>query len=363
MSKETSTRRRFLKAGSVALTAALAGCSNTPSSSTEPSQPETQQVDSTSSNKGGKYTQVYRETIPSVVLVDTGQGQGTGFLYDSSHIVTNAHVAGTASQAQLRFHDGTWSDGTVLGTDSHSDLAVISVDEIPDTTEPLSFIQDSPVIGQEVVAIGNPYDLNGTVTSGIISGLDRLIPSPAGYRIPDAIQTDAAVNPGNSGGPLVSLDGAVIGVVNSKRGDNIAFGISAALTQQVVPELIETGEYEHAYMGVSLQNVTPTIADANEMSEPRGLLVVQTVRGGPADGVLQPSDIEFVNGTRVPVGGDIILTVGGEPMRSFEDLASYLALQTRPGDTLEVTILRDGTEQTVELTLVSRPEQSQSPLQ
>lgn len=363
MSRETSTRRRFLKAGSVALIAPLAGCSNAPSFSTEPSQPETQQVDSTSPNAGSKYTQVYREIIPSVVLVDTGERQGTGFLYDGSHVVTNAHVAGTASQTQLRFHDGTWSDGTVLGTDAHSDLAVISVDDVPDTTEPLSFIQDSPVIGQEVVAIGNPYNLDGTVTSGIISGLDRLIPSPAGYRIPDAIQTDAAVNPGNSGGPLVSLDGAVIGVVNSKRGDDIAFGISAALTQRVVPELIETGDYEHAYMGVSLQNVTPSIAEANEMSEPRGLLVVQTVRGGPADGVLQPSEIEFVNEARVPVGGDVILTIDGEPMRSFEDLASYLALQTRPGDTLELTILRDGAEQTVELTLVSRPEQSQSPLQ
>jgi S1-C subfamily serine protease len=363
MSEETSTRRQFLKAGSVTLTAALAGCSNVSSSGTEPSQPENQQVNSTSQNKGSKYTQVYRETIPSVVLVDTGQGQGTGFLYNNAHIVTNAHVVGTTSETQLRFHDGTWSDGTVLGTDFHSDLAVISVDEVPESTEPLSFVQNSPVIGQEVVAIGNPYNLDGTVTSGIISGLDRLIPSPAGYQIPNAIQTDAAVNPGNSGGPLMSLDGGVIGVVNSKRGDNIAFGISAALTQRVVPELIETGEYEHAYMGVSLQNVTPTIAEANEMSEPRGLLVVQTVRGGPADGVLQPSDIEFVNGARVPVGGDVILTIDGEPMSSFEDLASYLALQTRPGDTLEMTILRDETEQTVDLTLVSRPEKSQSPLQ
>ncbi|TKX55185.1 PDZ domain-containing protein [Halorubrum sp. SP3] len=362
MPEETSTRRRFLKAGSVTLTAALAGCSNVSSSGTEPSQPENRRPNTTSQTEGSEYTRVYRETIPSVVLVDTGRGQGTGFLYDDSHVVTNAHVAGTASEAQLRFHDGTWSDGTVLGTDFHSDLAVISVDEVPESTEPLSFVRTSPVIGQEVVAIGNPYNLDGTVTSGIVSGLDRLIPSPAGYQIPDAIQTDAAVNPGNSGGPLMSLDGRVIGVVNSKRGDNIAFGISAALTRRVVPELIETGEYEHAYMGVSLQNVTPAVAEANGMSEPRGLLVVQTVRGGPADGVLRPSDIEFVNGVRVPVGGDVILAIGGEPMRSFEDLASYLALRTRPGDTLEVTVLRDGTEQTIELTLVSRPEQSQSPL-
>ncbi|MHC3381994.1 S1C family serine protease [Haloarcula sp. H-GB5] len=296
-------------------------------------------------------------------MVDTGQEQGTGFLYNKTHVVTNAHVAGNATEAQLQFHNGTWSDGIVQGTDSHSDLAVISVTDAPDSAQPLAFVQDLPVIGQEVVAIGNPYNLNGTVTSGIISGLDRLIPSPAGYRIPDAIQTDAAVNPGNSGGPLMSLDGNVIGVVNSKQGDNIAFGISAALTQRVVPELIESGSYEHAYMGVSLQKVTPTIAEANDMSEPRGLLIVQTVRGGPADGVLQPSDIEFVDGVQIPVGGDVILAIDGERMSSFEDLASYLALQTRPGDTLQVTILRDGEERMVELSLVARPEQSQSPLQ
>lgn len=368
MSKETSTRRHLLKVGGVTLTAGLAGCSDMLSSSRNgpsetPSPTETPQSSSPPQDEGGEYTQVYRDTIPSVVLVNTGQGQGTGFLYDETHVVTNAHVVGNASETQIRFHNGTWSDGTVQGTDSHSDLAVISVNEVPDSAQPLSLVQNDPAIGQEVAAIGNPYNLDGTVTSGIISGLDRLIPSPAGYRIPDAIQTDAAVNPGNSGGPLMSLDGDVVGVVNSKRGDNIAFGISAALTQRVVPELIETGDYEHAYMGVSLQNVTPTIAEANDMSDPRGLLVVQTVRDGPADDVLRPSDIESVNGTRVPVGGDVILAVDGETMKSFEDLASYLALQTRPGDTLHVTILRDGTEQTVEITLVSRPQQSQSPLQ
>ncbi len=367
MSEETSTRRQFLRLGGIALTAGLAGCSDSSAPRTEPaassSPPGTSQEDSTLQREGSEYTQVYRDTIPSVVLVSVGQGQGTGFLYDETHLVTNAHVAGNTSTTQLRFHDGTWSDGKVQGTDRHSDLAVISVKDVPNSAQPLSFIQNAPVIGQEVVAIGNPYNLDGTVTSGIISGLDRVIPSPAGYRIPDAIQTDAAVNPGNSGGPLMSLDGNVVGVVNSKRGDNIAFGISASLTQRVVPELIETGEYEHAYMGVSLRNVTPAIAEANDMGDPRGLLVVQTVRGGPADGVLQPSDIELIDGIRVPVGGDVILTVEGVTMESFEDLASYLALQTRPGDTLDVTILRDGTEQTVELTLVSRPEQSASPLQ
>ncbi len=369
MSRETSSRRQFLKLGSLALTAGLAGCSNplsapnpdpaqSSSATPTPSDEETPEAQPTRS----VYTQVYRGTIPSVVSVKTDQGQGTGFLYDDTHIVTNAHVVGRASSTQLRFQGGTWAAGTVQGTDVHSDLAVISADNVPEPPEPLSFSQSVSVVGQEVVAIGNPYNLNGTITSGIISGVDRLIPSPANYQIPDAIQTDAAVNPGNSGGPLMSLDGTVVGVVNSKRGDNIAFGISAALTQRVVPRLIETGNYEHAYMGVSLDTVTPTVARANEMTEPRGLLVVQTVRGGPTEGVLQPSTLEFVNGRRVPVGGDVILGVEGTTMESFEDLASHLALQTRPGDTIQVRILRDGSEQTVELTLTDRPERSQSPL-
>lgn len=369
MSRETSSRRQFLKLGSIALTTGLAGCSSAlsgddadPAQSSPPPSTDSQEGAPEAQNSGSDYTQVYQETIPSVVFVKTNQGQGTGFLYDEEHIVTNAHVVGRASSTQLRFHEGTWTEGAVQGTDAHSDLAVISANTVPEQSMPLSFIESTPAIGQEVLAIGNPYNLNGTVTSGIISGLDRLIPSPAGYQIPDAFQTDAAVNPGNSGGPLMSLDGDVIGVVNSKRGDNIAFGISAALTQRVVPQLIETGNYEHAYMGVSLEKVTPTVARANDLTDPRGLLVVQTMRGGPADGVLQASTIEFVDGSRMPVGGDVILTVEGTKMESFEDLASYLALQTQPSDTIEVTILREGTEQTVELTLMSRPEESRSPL-
>ena len=369
MSRETSSRRQYLKLGSVALMTGLAGCSSALSTAGSESTQSSSSTPITShegtpeeQTTGSVYTQVYRESIPSVVLVKTDQGQGTGFLYDDMHIVTNAHVVGRASSTRLRFHEGTWTVGTVQGTDAHSDLAVISANTVPESSEPLSSIDSSPVIGQEVVAIGNPYNLNGTVTSGIISGVDRLIPSPTGYQIPDAIQTDAAVNPGNSGGPLMSLDGRVIGVVNSKRGDDIAFGISAALTQCVVPQLIETGDYEHAYIGISLDNVTPTVASTNDMSDPRGLLVVQTVRGGPAEGVLQPSSIEFIDGMRVPVDGDVILAVEGVPMESFEDLASYLALQTRPGDTIQLTILRDGMQQTVELTLASRPEKSRSPL-
>lgn len=366
MAGEEPTRRQFLKLGGVGLVTALAGCNST-SASRKTSTPTTEATTDPSQQEpeaaGSVYTDVYEETIQSVVLVQTDSGQGTGFMYDDTHVVTNAHVVGTASSTQVRFNEGTWSTGSVRGRDVHSDLAVIQVETVPEPATPLPFTEEPPVIGQEAVAIGNPYNLNGSLTTGVISGTDRLIPSPSGYQIPDAIQTDAAVNPGNSGGPLMSLDGTVLGVVNSKRGDNIAFGISAALTQRVVPALIEDGEYEHAYLGVTLDNVTPTVAEANDLNEPRGLLVVQTVQNGPAAGVLQESSLQFVDGRRVPVGGDIILTIEGTQMSSFEDLASYLSLQTQPGDTITLTVLRDGTEQTVDLTLAARPEQSQSPLQ
>lgn len=363
MPRETTSRRQFLKFGTLALSGTLAGCIDQFSpAEASPDQSDVSSEGTQSRADGSVYSQVYRDAISSVVSVRTSHGQGTGFLYDDSHVITNAHVVGSARTTQLRFDDGTWATGEVRGRDVHSDLAVISADSTPDSATSLSFARTRPVIGQEVVAIGNPYELDGTVTTGVVSGTDRLIPSPSGYRIPDAIQTDAAVNPGNSGGPLMSVDGTVVGVVNSKRGDDIAFGISAALTRRVVPRLVESGSYEHAYMGVSCETVTPTIAEANGMDEPRGLITVETVRNGPADGVFRGSELRFVEGGRIPVGGDVLLAVDGTEVRSLEDLASHLALRTRPGDTIRLTVLRGGTERTLELTLGSRSERSQSPL-
>jgi S1-C subfamily serine protease len=367
MSEDNASRRQFLKLGGIALTAGIAGCGSPLASSDGPgdgaeSPSGIDPVDAQPQAEGSVYTDVYRETISSVVLVQAGRGQGTGWVYDDNHVVTNAHVVGQARSTQIRFTDGTWSSGEVRGTDVHSDLAVIEVGSVASDADPLSLVEQRPVVGQEVVAIGNPFNLDGTVTTGVVSGTNRLIPAPSGYQIPDAIQTDAAVNPGNSGGPLMSLDGAVVGVVNSKRGDSIGFGISAALSRRVVPRLIETGDYEHSYIGASLDNVDPTVAEANGLDEPRGLVVVEAVDGGPADGVLQESELEFADGRRVPVGGDVLLAVEGTPMASFEDLASYLALETRPGETVQMSVLRNGSEQTVELELGSRPERSQSPV-
>ena len=363
MSDRRPSRRRCLQVGGTAVVAALAGCitqegqdsdagNGTEGSGSEPGG---------DAAAGSPVTDVYRSTIDSVVLVQTDQGSGTGFMIDEGHVATNAHVVGEAQSTEIRFSEGQWTTGEVVGTDPHSDLAAIAVETVPESATPLSFIDGETEVGTDVVAIGNPFNFDGSVTAGIVSGVDRSIPSPTGFTIPDAIQTDAAVNPGNSGGPLMSMDGDVVAVINSGGGDNLGFGVSAPLARRVIPELIETGSYEHSYMGVSFADITPEIAEANGLDEPRGLLVSDVVDGGPADGVLQPSeDSEVVDGAEIPVGGDVMLSVAGAELLTTEDLGNVLALQTRPGETVDVTILRDGSEQTVELTLGTRPDEVSS---
>jgi len=357
MSNRRPSRRRCLQLGGATVAAALAGCITRSGDDAENGTNPGSDSDA-EPTADDPVTQVYRETIDSVVLVRNDQGSGTGFMIDESHVVTNAHVVGEAAEAEIRFSEGQWTTGEVVGTDPHSDLAAIAVETVPESATPLSFIDGETEVGTDVAAIGNPFNFDGSVTAGIVSGVDRSIPSPTGFTIPDAIQTDAAVNPGNSGGPLMSMDGDVVAVINSGGGDNLGFGVSAPLAQRVIPELIETGSYEHSYMGVSFADVTPDIAEANGLNEPRGLLVDEVVGGGPSEGVLQPSaETQVVDDTEIPVGGDVMLSVGGEELLTTEDLGNYLALQTRPGDIITVTVLRDGSEQTVEVTLGTRPDE------
>jgi len=355
MGFERVTRRRFLAAAGVA--AGLAGC-NAPAGEAR----RRSDLVNTTPDSPSVYADVYREAIDSVVLIrvfggDGRNGQGSGFVYDQRHIVTNEHVVSNAADVRVRFTDGSWRAAEVVGTDVYSDLAVVRVSDKPTRAEPLSLVRGEVAVGQEVVAIGNPFGLSGSLSSGIVSGVDRTLPAANNFSIPDAIQTDAAVNPGNSGGPLMTLDGRVAGVINSGSGDNIGFAISAALIRRVVPALIESGAYEHAYMGVRLTDVTPLLAEANDLSNARGVYMDEIVDGGPADGVLQGSDgTEAINGIDVPVGGDVVVRMGGEPIQSQQVLSTYLALSTSPGDTIPVEVIRDGTRTTVDLTLGSRPE-------
>lgn len=308
------------------------------------------------------YAQLYNGTIDSVVLVQVGDGLGSGFVYDvadddDTYVVTNQHVVNQSSEVLVKFSRGETVSGTVVGRDALSDLAVIRVEEPPEYASPLSLNQDRPVPGQPVAALGSPYGLQSTITSGIVSGTNRSIPTRFGYAIPNTIQTDAPINPGNSGGPLVECPGGeVIGVNRAGGGDNIGFAVPASIVERVVPALIEDGEYEHAFLGVRTVEVTDPVAAANDLNTSEGLLVVRTVQGTPASGVLQGSRAyTTVSGVRIPVGGDVIVAIENRSVETPGDLSRFLALQAAPGETVEITVLRDGEQQTVNVTLVERP--------
>ncbi|UPM44585.1 trypsin-like peptidase domain-containing protein (plasmid) [Halocatena salina] len=327
----------------------LAGCSdvfgglNLNSSNESTPTPTSDQPTSTPEATDTEYTRVYRDTISSVVQLSVtnaaGQdGQGSGFLFRDRHIITNAHVVSDMNEVHVRFSKGEWRSASITGVDPSSDLAVVTVQQLPDYPTPLSLRSDQPPVGTEVVAIGTPFGLEGSMTAGLVSGVDRLIPAPNDYTIPDAIQTSAPVNPGNSGGPLMDLAGQVVGVVSSGGGDNLAFAISAALIERVVPALIENGTYDHAALGVTVQSVTPEIAQQLGLDQPQGV-VIRSVQSSAAD-VLQQEDV--------------IVRVEDTPINSRQELASFLALKTTPGDTIQITVIRDGTRQTVSVTLGTR---------
>ncbi|MFC7020889.1 MULTISPECIES: S1C family serine protease [Haloarcula] len=359
------SRRRFLGSVGVAI-AGAAGCqspgqagqSRDQSQSTSTPAREAVGVET----DGSRYADVYQQVAGSVVSIrvvtDASRGsQGSGFVVDDSHIVTNEHVVTGGDAYYVRFADTGWREATLVGADVYSDLAVLEVAEPSAAATPLTLAERDPAIGTEVVAIGNPFGLSGSVSAGIVSGVDRTLRSANNFSIADAIQTDAAVNPGNSGGPLVDLEGTVLGVINSGGGDNVGFAISAQLTRRVAPALISRGAYDHSYMGVLLRSVSPLVAQANGLETASGVYIDDTVEGGPAEGVLRGSDgSRVVSGTEVPTGGDVVRRLDGTSTATRQALATYLALETSPGDTIAVTVQRDGREQTVDLTLGERPE-------
>ena len=341
----------------------VAGCVDAPVGG----QPQAEPTPAPSAGAGptadasGDYTRLYQGTIDSVVMLrvrtDDGVVGGSGFVYDRrGHVVTNEHVVGDAETVAVRFRDGEWHRGTVVGTDVYSDLAVVRVASPPEDLEPLPIAETPPRPGERVVAFGSPFGLEGSITSGIVSGVNRSMPTRNGFAIPDTVQTDAAINPGNSGGPLVSMDGTVVGVNRARGGENVGFAISAAIVERVVPSLISRGEYAHSYVGVVTLEVTPTIAEANGLERASGLLVVGTPSGGPAEGFLRPaSGQRTVDGVTVPTGGDVVVGVDGHPIDSHQDFSRYLALQTSPGQSIDLTVVRNGTRETVSFELGRRP--------
>lgn len=297
-------------------------------------------------------------------------GQGSGFVYDESgRIVTNDHVVEGAEQIEVTFSDGTIRGAEVIGQDPNSDLAVVKVDQLPVGIAPLPLgDMNELAVGQTVIAIGNPFGLDGTLTRGIISALGRTIPALTPFSIPQAIQTDAAINPGNSGGPLLDLHGHVIGVNaqietdgNSRSNSGVGFAIPANIVKRVVPILIEEGQYEWAWLGVRGGNVVPALVEAMKLPVERGAYILEIIDGGPAaQAGLRGADTTLtVNSMPVLAGGDVITAIDGQPVNSFDDLLIYIALQTSPGQKVKLTILRNGKPQEISVRLEKRPDSLQ----
>lgn len=304
------------------------------------------------------FTSLYQRILPSVVSVHVTEGfggAGSGFIYDEHHLVTNHHVVRDVPEVDIRFANGTWRVGRVVGTDAYTDLAVVRVPDLPADAAPLPLAREPPAPGTPVAALGNPMGLDGSISTGIVSGANRTTPTGNGYVLPDTVQTDAAINPGNSGGPLVTEDGLVVGVNRAKAGDNIGFAVSAAVVARVVPALIADGHYRHPYLSIRTLDVSPTVAAANDLDAPRGVLVV-AVATGPASGALVGCDRETaVHGRAVPVGGDVIVAVDGEAVDSHEALMRHLLLETTPGETVALSLVRGGEAVTENVTLAERP--------
>jgi 2-alkenal reductase len=319
---------------------------------------------------------LYTRVNPAVVNItdyasQQGQvvplGQGSGFLYDlDGHIVTNAHVVLDSDQLEVTFADGTVSMAKIIGEDLHSDLAVIKVDKLPDGVSPLPLGDLSKVaVGQTVVAIGNPFGLEGTLTRGIVSALGRTIPALTSFSIPQSIQTDAAINPGNSGGPLLNLQGEVIGVNaqietggTTQANTGVGFAVPVSIVKLVVPDLIEKGKHEWAWLGVRGGNLNPTLVEANHLTVDKGAYITEVVQGGPAAkaGLKGSTGTKTVGGRQTLVGGDVVTAINGVAVNSFDDMLIYVALQAKPGDEVVLTIFRNGNTQDLKVVLEPRPE-------
>jgi serine protease Do len=297
-------------------------------------------------------------------------GQGSGFVYDTQgHIVTNYHVAGQADRITVVFSDGQSLSAELVGADPDTDLAVLKVDRPADELHPLPLgDSDSLRVGQFVAAIGNPFGLDGSMTTGIVSARGRTLASQAAttngqrFNIPEIIQTDAAINPGNSGGPLLDLSGEVIGVNTAiassvQQFSGVGFAVPASLVERIVPVLISEGHYDHAWLGASLADLTPELRDSMSLDpEQTGTLVVTVVEGSPAEkaGLRDGTREVEIDGQTVPVGGDVIVSVDGTPINAFEELLTAIT-NAQVGQTMTLGVLRDGKQITVDVTLEARP--------
>lgn len=355
----------------------------------------------------GTLTQIYEEVNPSVVHIQVVKneaglssftlpgvpdapdgsmpnespqafGEGSGFVWDKEgHIVTNNHVVEGAEKITVVLADETSAKAELVGADPDSDLAVLKVDLPAEQLKPVQIGDSTDLqVGELAIAIGNPFAQEGTMTVGIISALGRLLPVDSGfslvshYNIPDIIQTDAAINPGNSGGVLLNDQGQLIGVTTAilsgaRTSSGVGFAVPAAIVENVVPALINDGEYAHPYLGISGGTLTADIAEAMDLpADQRGVLVASVVADGPAGTAgLKGTDEEVeIDGFTVGIGGDVIAAIEDQPLDGMDDLITYLERSTRVGQAVDLTILRDGEQEVVSVTLTSRPKPVAEPI-
>ena len=327
-----------------------------------------------STKKSLTLVELFEKSESGVVRIDVDKinssgetgSLGSGFVFDDlGHIITNAHVVESASSVTITFLDGSQYNAQIIGLDKFTDIAVIKVEEKPRYLHPLQMGDSSTLkVGEQVAAIGNPFGLSGSMTSGIVSQIGRLLPSQdTGFSIPNVIQTDAAINPGNSGGPLLNMAGKVMGIntaIQSGTGQSagIGFAVPSNTILKVVPVLIEEGKYSHPWIGISGQDIYPELAKVRDLDQSKGFLIVTVVPGSPAEiaGLKGVSEIKIIGDKEYPADGDIIVSVDGKEVRKISDILIHLQEEKSVGDEMILGILRDGEVMHIILALVERPD-------
>jgi len=307
---------------------------------------------------------VVKVNVQRSETANVANGVGSGFVFDKKgHIITNAHVINDAKKIIITFLDGRSYNAEIIGIDEFTDIAVIKVNVDLTLLHPLALGDSSNLkVGETIAAIGNPFGLSGSMTSGIVSQLGRLLPSGAGYSIPDIIQTDAAINPGNSGGPLLNMRGEVVGIntaIQSTTGEftGVGFAIPSQTIAKIVPTLIVRGEYDHPWIGISGRDIDPDLAKVLGLKDTVGFLIVTVVENSPASkaGLIGSDKIIEVEGVNYTIGGDIIVSVDGIEVRKIDDILIYLQRAKSVGDEMVLEILRDNRTTDITVILQERP--------
>lgn len=368
----STTRRTALKA--LAGGAVIGGMSGVGSAAGDQSQEQPNTVRNVQT-QGCDFGAVADETMDSVVTIRVFDGQAREFVQGSgwvvardgqtAQVVTNWHILFAARGGDVRFNRGEWRPvSQIFGSDTYSDIAVVEVPDVPEYVEPLSVVDSPPEQGDPVAALGAPIGLEQTLTTGVVSAVNRS--TTVGfqhfmYNVPSTIQMDAATNPGNSGGPLVDCNGEVVGVnfagTPPMTAENINFAVSTSMIRRIVPEIIETGTFTHPYIGMHVVTISPMVSRFNDFDETtQGVYVRETVDRFPGAQNLQGSD-SVHRETGIPVGGDAILEIDGTDVHDDDAIRNYLFEETRPGETITLTIIRNRREREIELQLTEKPEE------